>query len=170
MKELIYIVTWCLVSWNPTVTLLHESEKYDEFGREIYNPIMLKETVDCGHSRTFISLDSAQEFYARALSSSRGFMYMDEGVLNNITLDSMDLNLYCLLRFIKQTQRHEFGIKRCPVCGAKGYIHQAINDTDNPSWTVDCTVYDVEGFMHRRVGKKWSPSVGEAIVEWNNSH
>ena len=60
-------------------------------------------------------------------------------------------------------------LKSCPVCGASGYIHQAINDTEHPHWTVDCTVYDKDCCKHDRVAGKWWPSIEEAKRAWNNN-
>lgn len=60
-------------------------------------------------------------------------------------------------------------LKPCPVCGASGYIHQAINDTEHPHWTVDCTVYDKDCCRHDRVAGKWWPSIEEAKRAWNNN-
>lgn len=57
----------------------------------------------------------------------------------------------------------------CPICGAKGYLHQAVNDIEHPAWTVDCSVYDKKGYEHERVGKKWQNSKLEAISVWNNA-
>jgi hypothetical protein len=53
----------------------------------------------------------------------------------------------------------------CPICGAKGYLHKAVNGM---AWCVDCTMYDKPGHEHQRVGKKWHKSKQEAIYAWNH--
>lgn len=58
-------------------------------------------------------------------------------------------------------------LKPCSVCGAKAYLHKAINDIEHPSWAVDCTAYDKECCKHERVGRKWHSSIKEAIQAWN---
>jgi hypothetical protein len=62
-----------------------------------------------------------------------------------------------------------YDILPCPICGAKGYLHKAINDIEHPAWTVDCTMYDSTGFEHERVGKYWFDTPEKAIWVWNNT-
>jgi len=111
MKELIYIVTWCLTSMTISPTLLSTAERYDEFGREIFNPMVLKRSYDCNHAETFTDRDSAMAFYERARNEVSGYngLFDEEGVVN-VELDSMDLGLYELLRDIRSEQEYHFSI------------------------------------------------------------
>ena len=61
-----------------------------------------------------------------------------------------------------------YKILPCPICGADGYLHQAVNDIEHPAWTVDCTVYDKKGKGHKRVGKYWFHCKEDAVFVWNN--
>jgi len=57
-------------------------------------------------------------------------------------------------------------ILTCRVCGADGYLHQAINDIENPVYIVDCTKYD-KGKGHNRVPIHWYHCKEDAILSWN---
>ena len=53
-------------------------------------------------------------------------------------------------------------LARCPFCNGDVYIHKAVNDIENPAWTVDCI-----GNECPRVVKKWQKTPREAVNEWN---
>lgn len=108
MKELIYIVTWCLVTIVPQTTLMNPADKYDEFGREVYNPISLVKHYDCNHVKTFDNLDSAMLFYNNALNEGSNFYDMGQIKIERVNIDSMDADLYDMLRQIRSEQSDLF--------------------------------------------------------------
>jgi hypothetical protein len=69
---------------------------------------------------------------------------------------------------ISVTTKQEYEILPCPICEADGYLHQAVNDIENPMYAVDCTKYD-KGKGHKRVGKYWLHCKEDAVLIWNKN-
>ena len=64
--------------------------------------------------------------------------------------------------------KENYEILPCHICGAKGYLHQAVNDIENPMYAVDCTKYD-KGKGHKRIGKYWNHCKEDAVLIWNKN-
>lgn len=63
---------------------------------------------------------------------------------------------------------NDYALLPCPICGAKGYLHKAIN---GEVWCVDCTMYDKAGYeWHERVGNYWYDTKQDAVRAWNERY
>jgi len=79
------------------------------------------------------------------------------------------MRIICFTLFFFYVFNYNSNILPCKICGAKAYVHKAINDLENPRYTVDCTIYDKKGAKHKRVGNYWSYCEKDAILNWNNN-
>ena len=65
MKEWIFIVTWCIISFTYSTQPV-----YDEFGRYRYSYDIVNPHEDCDNTKIFYDSYSAVQFYLRALSQN----------------------------------------------------------------------------------------------------